>query len=142
MKQPNKFFTGASCGPPCLLFSNTTDLMTVDLATSALQPVISGLTRAIAVDVHFALGLIFWSDVQDQTISRANIDGSNISTIIRVQGVCEGLAVEWMSNKLYWTDVIHDVIEVAQLDGSNRRVLISFGLADKPRGIELDPRRG
>ena len=93
------------------------------------------------MDVHFTLGLVFWSDVNNLTISRAKIDGSNISTIIHVKGICDGLAVEWMSNLLYWTDNTHDVIEVAQLDGSNRRVLISLGL-DEPRGIALDPRRG
>ena len=109
--------------------------------TSASQPIISGLELAVAVDVHFDLGLVFWSDVRDKTITRANIDGSNVSTIIHTQGACDGLAVEWMSNLLYWTDTTHDIIEVSNLNGSNRRTLFSLGL-HKPRGIALDPHSG
>ena len=95
------------------------------------------------MDVHFRLGLVFWStndatDLSDLTISRANIDGSNISTVIHLRGFCEGLSVDWMSSRLYWTDAAHDVIEVANLDGTGRRVLIDLGL-DKPRGIAVDP---
>ena len=93
------------------------------------------------MDVHFDLGLVFWSDIRDKTISRANIDGSNVSTIIHVQGLCYGLAVEWMSNLLYWTNEYLDVIEVSNLNGSNKRTLFSLGL-DKPRGIALDPHSG
>ena len=116
-------------------------MITIDPVTSASQPIISGLNIAVAVDVHFDLGLVFWSDMIDLTISRANIDGSNVSTIIDVQGVCDGLAVEWVSNLLYWTDTTHDIIEVSNLNGSNRRTLFSLGL-HKPRGIALDPHSG
>ena len=109
--------------------------------TSASHPIISRLPYAVALDVHFDLGLVFWSDVRDKTISRANIDGSNVSTIIHTQGACYGLAVEWMSNLLYWTDEHLDVIEVSNLNGSNRRTLFSLGL-DEPQGIALDPHSG
>ena len=102
---------------------------------------ISGLNAAVAVDVHFDLGLVFWSDAADKTISRANIDGSNASSIIHLQGECLGLAVEWVSNLLYWTDEYLDVIEVSNLNGINRRTLFSLGL-DRPRGIALDPHSG
>ena len=93
------------------------------------------------MDVHFDLGLVFWSDVADKTISQANIDGSNVSTIIHTPGVCDGLAVEWVSHLLYWTDTTYDIIEVSNLNGSNRRRLFSLGL-DEPRGIALDPHSG
>lgn len=109
--------------------------------TSISQSVVSGLSHAVAVDVHFAQRLIFWSDITDQTISRVNINGSNVSTIINVGGTCDGIAVEWLSNLLYWTDTTNDVIGVARLDGSNKRVLMSLGL-DEPRGLAVDPRRG
>ena len=135
------YFAGAVCGPPCLFVSTTTDLIKIDPVTSASQPIISGLELAVAVDVHFDLGLVFWSDFKNKTLSRANIDGSNVSTIIHNNGSCAGLAVEWMSNLLYWTDERSHVIEVSNLNGSNRRTLFSLGL-DKPRGIALDPHSG
>ena len=139
----NCFVAGSLCKSPCLVYSNTTNLITLDPETSVFRSIVSGLKTAVAVEVHFRLGLVFWStnddtDPSDLSISRANIDGSNISTVIHLRGLCEGLSVDWMSYRLYWTDATHDKIEVANLDGTDRRELIDLGL-DKPRGIAVDP---
>ena len=65
---------------------------------------VNGLTRAVALDVHFSMGYIFLSDVSERNIKRSGIDGSSITTIITNIGVCDGLAVEWSASELYWTD--------------------------------------
>ena len=134
-------YTAAICSPPCLLFSNTTDIIALDYKTSAAHSVVSGLTRAIAVDVHFSLGYIFWSDVSEQNIKRSSTDGSGLTTIISGIGVCDGLAVEWRTSQLYWTDTTSNAISVSDLSGNNQRSLISLGL-DQPRDIALDPDSG
>ncbi|XP_044165691.1 low-density lipoprotein receptor-related protein 4-like isoform X3 [Acropora millepora] len=134
-------FGAAICSPPCLLFSNTTDIIALDYKTSAAHSVISGLARAIAVDVHFSLGYIFWSDVSEQNIKRSSTDGSGLTTIISGIGVCDGLAVEWRTSQLYWTDITYDTISLSDLSGNNQRSLLSLGL-DKPRDIALDPDSG
>ena len=129
--------TAAIFSSPCLLLSNTTDIIALDYKTSATHSVVSGLTRAIAVDVHFSLGYIFWSDVSERNIKRSSTDGSGLTTIISGIGVCDGLAVEWRTSQLYWTDSTSDTISVSDLSGNNQRSLLSLGL-DEPRDIALD----
>ena len=125
------------CSPPCLLVTNTSDVVAVDYKTAALSSVVSGLTRAVAIDVHFSLGYIFWSDVREQNIKRFRIDVASTTTIITGIGVCDGLAVDWRSSRLYWTDTTYHTISVSDLDGNNRVLLISSALAE-PRAIALD----
>ena len=53
----------------------------------------------------------------------------------------DGLAIDWITEKLYWTDSGLKTIEVCQLDGKHRKVLY-YDMIDAPRGIALDPRNG
>lgn len=108
----------------------------MDYQTAALSAVVSGLTRAVAIDVHFSLGYIFWSDVTEKNIKRFRIDVASTTTIITGIGVCGGLAVDWRASQLYRTDTTYGTISVSDLDGNNQGLLIS-GL-DKPRAIALD----
>ena len=119
-----------------MLVSNTSDIVAINYKTAAVSPVISSLTRAAAIDVHFSLGYIFWSDVIEQNIKRFQIGGST-STIITGIGVCYGLAVDWRSSQLYWTDTTYDSISISDLDGNNKRTLINQGL-EEPKAVALD----
>jgi len=119
------------------LVANTSDIVAMDYNTAALSSVVSGLTRAVAIDVHFSLGYIFWSDVTEQNIKRFRIDVASTTTIVTGIGVCDGLAVDWRASQLYWTDTTKDTISVSDLDGNNQGLLISSDL-DEPRGIALD----
>ena len=109
----------------------------MDYKTAALSPVVSGLTRAVAIDVHFSLGFIFWSDVIEHNIKRLRIDIASTTTIITGIGVCDGLAVDWRASQLYWTDTTYDTISVSDLNGNNQVLLISSSL-EEPRAIALD----
>ena len=102
---------------------------------------VSGLTRAVALDVHFSMGYIFWSDVSERNIKRSGIDGSSITTIITNIGVCDVLAVEWSAPELYWSDTTHDTISKSDLSGNNQQTVLSLGLIE-PRDIALDPYKG
>ena len=104
--------------------------------TAAVNSIVSGLTRAVAIDVHFSLGYIFWSDVIEQNIKRF-YTGGNSTPIITGIGACYGLAVDWRSSQLYWTDATYDTISISDLDGNNQRILINQGL-EQPRAIALD----
>ena len=120
-----------------MLVSNTTDLVAIDYKTAEARSIVSGLTRAVALDFHFSFGYIFWSDVIDQNIKRFHIDTANTTTIITGIRVCEGLAVDWRSSQLYWTDKTQSTISVSDLDGNNQTILINSHL-DKPKDIALD----
>ena len=128
------------CIPPCLLVSNTSDIVAIDYKSANVNPVVTGLSRAVAIDVHFSLGYIFWSDVTDLNIKRFRTGGST-TTIITGIGVCGGLAVNWRTSQLYWTDQSYEKISVSDLEGNNQVTLIDSGL-DVPRDIALDPDNG
>ena len=58
----------------------------------------------------------------------------------------EGLACDWMNNKIYWTDSESKRIEVASVEASSdekidRRVLVWEDL-DQPRSIAVSPKDG
>ena len=129
------------CNPPCLLISTTDAIVALDFDNVTSYQIITGISRAVAVDVHFTLGYIFWSDVNEKKIKRSCIDGANVTTINNNVGVCDGLAVEWKSSHLYWTDTTNNAISISDMEGNNTRILVSASL-DEPRGIVLDPEQG
>ena len=51
--------------------------------------------------------------------------------------VLEGLAIDWLNDRIYWTDSELNRVEVANIDGTKRAVLFS-GL-NNPRDIIVDP---
>ncbi|PFX18401.1 Low-density lipoprotein receptor-related protein 6 [Stylophora pistillata] len=115
-KQRTNLCEATLCSTSCLIVSNATDIFTLDFETSTINPVISGLTRAVAIDLYFDLGLVFWSDVAELSIKRLDINTDNKTTIITKIGVCNGLAVEWRSSQLFWTDKTNNTISVSDLD--------------------------
>ena len=129
------------CNPPCLLISASTEIVALDFDNAKRTALITSITGAVAIDVHFRLGYVFWSDIAEQRIKRSFIDGTNITVFNNNVGVCEGLAVEWKSSLLYWTDTTHNSISVSDLEGNNSRVIVSASL-DQPRGLVLDPEQG
>ena len=131
---------GVLCKSPCLLVATPQEIKALDYNSAETYPIFSNLTRAVAIDVHFSLGYIFWSDVTERNIKRANIDGTNI-TLLHNNTESDGLAVEWMSSQLYWTDR-NGAISISDLKGNNRRILHpSKHWRATYRGIVLDPER-
>ena len=54
----------------------------------------------------------------------------------------EGLAVDWIAERIYWVESNLDQIEVAKFDGSMRTTLIAGNNMSSPRAIVVDPRMG
>ena len=52
----------------------------------------------------------------------------------------EGLAWDWVGEKLYWTDNCHDEIEVYDPITTHRKVLLTTG--SYPYAIKVDPSTG
>lgn len=50
----------------------------------------------------------------------------------------DGLAIDWITEKLYWTDSETNKLEVSSLDGKKRKVLYWDDI-DQPRAIALVP---
>ena len=119
------------------MVANASDIVAMEYKTGTLSSVVSGLTRAFAIDIHFSMGYIFWSDETEHNIKRFHIDVASTTTIITDIGVCDGLAVDWRASQLYWTDTTYNTISVSDLDGNSQSTLILVGY-DHPKAINLD----
>ncbi|KAM4901333.1 low-density lipoprotein receptor-related protein 6 isoform 6-T6 [Sylvia borin] len=130
---------------PLLLYANRRDLRLVDAAHGKENAtvIVGGLEDAAAVDFVFLKGFIYWSDVSEEAIKRTEFNKSGSVQNVVVSGLLspDGLACDWLGEKLYWTDSETNRIEVSNLDGSLRKVLFWQEL-DQPRAIALDPARG
>ena len=54
----------------------------------------------------------------------------------------DGLAFNWLTNKLYFTDEVLDLVGVVDFVQLNTTVLIRTGASTRPRAISLDPFAG
>lgn len=64
--------------PPTLLFANRVDIRQVSLSNSRYNFILKGLRNAIALDYHYEQSLIFWSDVNNDVIRRAYMNGTDV----------------------------------------------------------------
>ncbi|PFX23820.1 putative RNA-directed DNA polymerase from transposon BS [Stylophora pistillata] len=126
------------CNSPLLLVSTYGSVVAVDLDNNSSHKVTSNLSEPLALDFHYNLGYIFWSDRTESNIKRSNMDGTNI-TVIHNNVQSLGLAVEWNSLQLYWTDYDNRRISLSDLEGNNRTTVLS---TIAPGDIVVDPHEG
>ncbi|XP_028129361.1 low-density lipoprotein receptor-related protein 6 [Diabrotica virgifera virgifera] len=135
---------------PLLLYSTMYDIRLVN-TTRAYKPEViikntKNSTSYIAtLDYHYALKKIFWADHENESIfsvdyyAKGNI--TNKMEIVTDVVTPDGLACDWVTNKLYWTDSETNHIEVATIEGKYRKVLFWTDI-DQPRAIALVPSEG
>jgi sugar lactone lactonase YvrE len=106
----------------------------------------------IAVDR--SAGHVYWTsmgkpDVDDGTVTRADLDGGNVTTIVPAGGTFtpKQLAIDPQHRKLYWSDREGMRVMRADLDGSHIETLVNTGMGDRKDqsawcvGIALDVAR-
>lgn len=89
----------------------------------------------VSLDFGLDPNLIYWSD--GKRINRFSMhNGVSKDMPFRHDDVSsvEGLAVDWIGNKLYWIDAMHDGIYLGDLR-SGRKVKIIEKNLDSPRAI-------
>ena len=125
---------------------------------SDLKTLVHELRRfpdGIVVDV--AAGHIYWTNMgnpvaNDGSIERANLDGTNLTTIIQKGGTFtpKQLQLDKKNAKLYWSDREGMRVMRANLDGSNVETLVETGHGEVDRsdarnwcvGIAVDVESG
>ena len=92
------------------------------------------------VTVDAAAGHIYWTNMgnpkaNDGSIERANLDGSNLTTIIPPGGTFtpKQVQLDKKSRKLYWCDREGMRVMRSNLDGSNIETLVETGHGDDDR---------
>ena len=116
------------------------DIYTTDLDGCRIETLAPYVwARSIALDL--SRGKMYWKGgYMETTIQRANLDGSQIDTLVFGLTRPYDIAVDSDGGKLYWTDEAEFKIQRANLDGSEVETLISTG--QDPRGIALDVDKG
>nr|CAE54584.1 epidermal growth factor precursor [Suberites domuncula] len=95
------------------------------------------------VGYHYRMGQIFWTNIDDQVIRVANLDGSNVTDLVTDRlGFPADLSVDWINDKLYWTDRSFRRIEEYDLTTGYRRTVIHTGSGSLPTGIIIYPYPG
>ncbi|XP_071822844.1 low-density lipoprotein receptor-related protein 2-like isoform X2 [Apostichopus japonicus] len=114
------------------------------------QPTRIGRSKtAVAIDYHWQLQKVFWSDAYGP-IHNVSLSGEVGTSSSQGQPVNSGLrvsalAVDWVGNKLYTAGYTHFVktIMVSELDGSNRAHLIApTSDSDSINSLAVDPTEG
>ncbi|KAK3082885.1 hypothetical protein FSP39_007983 [Pinctada imbricata] len=110
----------------------TTDTIEVSRLDGKYRRVIikEGLHEPRALEVFPAKGLLFFSDWGDTAhISRANMDGTNLRTILSDKLAWpNALTIDYVTEKIFWGDANYNYIAFADLDGKNMHTVLDQNL--------------
>lgn len=100
------------------------------------------LKKPRGLAVHPRLGYLFWTDwaVGEAKVARANLDGSDVKTLISNDSIewPNGLAVDYIAERLYWADARHDYIASCDLHGNNiKKVLKNDEKVSHPFAVAI-----
>lgn len=86
------------------------------------------LQKPRGIALHPQAGYMFWTDwaVDDPSVSRANLDGSNVKKLFVTPDVewPNGITVDYIAERIYWVDARNDYIASSNLDGNHFRKII------------------
>ncbi len=93
------------------------------------------------VDVYWpdASKKMYWTEWDTGTIRRADVDGSNVETLVTGEESIVAFALDWGWGKMYWTGWNSDsetgTLRWADVDGNNVEVITEI---EKPRVLAVD----
>ena len=132
-------------GQPSLVFSTSKDIRLLNVSKpTKVSLLVKDLDDGGAVDFYHAGQLVCWTEhgrgvIACNPINRS--DQGHARVVTSAVTSPDGLACDWVTQKLYWTDSKMNRIEVVSLNGQHRKVLVWENI-DKPRAIALAPMDG
>ncbi|XP_065832092.1 low-density lipoprotein receptor-like isoform X2 [Oscarella lobularis] len=144
--RPDQRSCKSESGEAYLLYTHGSEIRSMDLASLQYDKVYhssQGTISYVGVTFHYQSSMVYFCDFQSHSIHGVPLSGGDVIELYTDVGAPEGLAVDWLNNRLYWTESDHGNVVMGSLDGdvSSRRVIVSMPKS-KPRGIAVDPRRG
>lgn len=89
----------------------------------------NNLKKPRGIALHPTSGFMFWTDWDSESpsISRANLDGSNVKKLFDKPDVewPNGITVDHIAERIYWVDGKQDYIASSDLHGSRKNIIIS-----------------
>ncbi|KAJ8414276.1 hypothetical protein AAFF_G00051460 [Aldrovandia affinis] len=125
-----------------VLFWTSTSYRTVTafkVTDKSRRDIATGLRNPRGIAVHPSAGYLFWSDwYRPAVIMRAFTDGSNAIPLINTTlGWPNGLAIDYMLDRVYWVDALLDQIEHVNMDGLDRQTFSNTGQITHPFSLTI-----
>jgi len=127
-----------------LVYAQKTDIRMMSLDLKTISPLVTRTRSSCALDFHHRLNKIFYTDIITQKIYSVNMDGSGLVELVSdIIVTPDGLAVDWVYDRLYWTDTGTNTIASVNLHGDKDsvRILVKDDI-EEPRAIVLHPGKG
>jgi hypothetical protein len=110
------------------------------------RTVIISNTTVADIELSLGNGKLYWTDTTRDLIHSANLDGSGIQTIRRLNflDLVEGLAVDSANGKIYYTygtSPAASRIRMMNLDGASHGDFLSLAATAFAFDVEIDPNR-
>lgn len=122
--------------------SQSYEINSVDLTGGNLRTFsVPGAYYPYALAIDAAGGQLFWTEVFQKRIYRANLDGSNPQVVVQDTGAFPtlfGLTVDPVDQKIYWSNSELDAIRRANFDGSAIETIVSGPVGSTFRGVDVD----
>lgn len=125
-----------------LLLANRHGVHKISRVDNKGTSIIKDAQSPLALDFNYKTNEIYFSDVGDDQIYRANINTGTKEVLVKNRKLkADGLAFDWIYRNIYFTVVGEYTIEVVDINGRNGRVLFRDSL-NAPRSIAVDPLEG
>jgi DNA-binding beta-propeller fold protein YncE len=103
-----------------------------DLQNANNGTVVQGVGKPLSVAVDPTNSKVYWTDRVLNRVSRANLDGTGVETLVNLSRPPRGIAVDAAGGKIYWGEDISDesndgAIARANLDGTGSEY-VAFGI--------------
>ncbi|XP_069108702.1 low-density lipoprotein receptor-related protein 2-like isoform X5 [Argopecten irradians] len=136
-----------------LIVASESEIITLSLdpdVHSAPLPPITKLSGAVAVDFDYTNKYIYFSQVLGRKLSRVKVDSSEVEDIVDTINItsfeslqktvtAEGLATDWVGQKMYWADVFLSRIFSLDFNATNKVALANVA---NPRAVAVHPCKG
>jgi hypothetical protein len=105
----------------------------IDRISREIEVLVDDVVAPRDVAVSLSLGKVYWTDVGDATIKRANLDGTGVETIVSGHTV-EHLEIDDAAGRMFWTSGA----DLMSSDLSGGDVTTTVGPAGLASGLTLD----
>ena len=136
-----------------LVFSTRTELRAEHIDRSGNDKYVDGakpfktvenMTNVVGVDYDYKQGKLYFTQIRPRARiawmdSKNPRNGNGIHDILTKGVNPEGIAFDWVHEKIYWTDSRNSSIYAMNTDGSK---VIDIAQVDRPRAIVVHPCRG
>ncbi|XP_066506152.1 pro-epidermal growth factor isoform X1 [Hoplias malabaricus] len=122
---------------PYLLVGLGNAILQMNLDGSGQEQVVSGVGKAILLDIDFRAGRVYWINTHTGVLSRAGLDGKHRKKLLTLGKGISGMAVDWIEKSIFWSSRKRGMIQRVDSDGKNKKTILRD--LSQPSSLVIDP---